>query len=325
MLAAEPPALTTGCQMRQLDPQAQSLLEAMNASGVPPLFTLPVAEARRARRRQLVVDPPRAAIAKVENDLVPGPSGGIPLRWYRPSSDARLPVTVYFHGGGWTVDDLDTHDHLCRRLARRSQAVVVSVAYRRAPEHPYPAAVEDAYAATVWVAATGRERGVDPARLAVAGDSAGGNLATVVTLLCRDRHGPAVRFQALAYPVTDHWRAGQASYGRYAEGYTLTREFMKWTFRQYLPDGFDRADPYLFPLHAPDLRGLPAALIVTAEFDPLRDEGRAYAERLRASGAAVEHLHLDDQMHGFLMQEATIDRARSAVDHFADAIRRGLA
>ena len=297
----------------------------MQASGQPPLFTMPVHDARRARRCQLVVDPPRVEMVKVDDDLVPGPLGGIPVRWYRPRPDAGLPVTLYFHGGGWTVDDLDTHDHLCRRLASRSQAVVVSVAYRLAPEHPYPAAVEDAYAATNWVAAIGRERGVDPARLAVAGDSAGGNLAAVVTLLCRDRHGPAVRFQALAYPVTDHWQAGHASYGQYAEGYTLTRDFMKWAFENYLPDGFDRADPYLFPLRAPDLSGLPAALIVTAEFDPLRDEGRAYAERLRAAGVAVEHLHLGDQMHGLLLQEANVNRAHGAVDRFADALRRGLA
>jgi acetyl esterase len=311
--------------MTQLDPQAQSLLEVMKASGQPPLFTLPVPDARRARRRQLVVDPPRVQIAKVEDDIVPGPLGGIPVRWYRPGLEGGLPVTVYFHGGGWTVDDLDTHDHLCRRLASRSHAAVVSVAYRRAPEHPYPAAVEDAYAATWWVAAIGRERGVDPARLAVAGDSAGGNLAAVAALLGRDRRGPAVRFQALAYPVTDYWQAGRASYGRYAEGYPLSRDFMKWTFGHYLPDGFDRADPYLFPLRAADLSGLPAALIVTAEFDPLRDEGRAYAERLRAAEVAVEHVHLGDQMHGFLLQEATVDRAREAVDHFADALRRGLA
>jgi acetyl esterase len=265
--------------MTQLDPQAQSLLEAMKATGLPPLFTLPVPEARRARRRQLVVDPPRVEMVKVEDDLVPGPLGGIPLRWYRPSPRDGLPVTLYFHGGGWTVDDLDTHDHLCRRLASRSQAVVVSVGYWLGPEHAYPAAVEDAYDAAQWVLAVGREHGADPTRLAVAGDSAGGNLATVVALLCRDRHGPAVRFQALAYPVTDHWQAGRASYDQYAEGYTLSRDFMKWTFDNYLPDGFDRADPYVFPLRAPDLSGLPPALIVTAEFDPLRDEGRAYSDR----------------------------------------------
>ena len=310
--------------MPQLDPQARSLLEAMKASDLSPVFTLPIPEARRARRRQLVVDPPRAEIAKVEDDLIPGPLGGIPLRWYWPSPDGRLPVTPYLHGGGWTIDDLDTHDHLCRRLASRSQAVVVSVAYRRSPEHPYPAAVEDAYVATQWVVAVGRERGVDPTRLAVAGDSAGGNLATVVALLCRDRHGLAVRFQALAYPVTDHWQAGRASYDQYAEGYTLSRDFMKWTFEQYLPAGFDRGDPYVFPLRTADLRGLPASLIVTAELDPLRDEGRAYAERLRAAGVAVEYVHLDDQMHGFLLQKAAVDRARVVVDHFADAIRRGL-
>jgi acetyl esterase len=310
--------------MTRLDPQARSLLEAMKASGQPPVFTLPVPDARRARRRQLVVDPPRVEVAKVEDDLIPGLLGGIPVPWYRPSPEGGLPVTLYFHGGGWTVDDLDTHDHLCRRLASRSQAVVVSVAYRRGPEHPYPAAVEDAYTAAQWVAAAGRDRGADPARMAVAGDSAGGNLAAVVTLLCRDRRGPPVRFQALAYPVTDYWQAGRASYGQHADGYTLTRQFMTWSFRQYLPDGADRTDPYLFPLRAADLSGLPAALIVTAEFDPLRDEGRAYAERLRAAGAAVEHLHLDDQMHGFLLQEAAVDRARDAVDHFADALRRGL-
>src|SRR5215472_19028354 len=191
--------------MTRLDPQAQSLLEAMKASGQPPLFTMPVPDARRARRRQLVVDPPRVQIAEVEDDLVPGPLGGIPVRWYRPSPEGGLPVTVYFQGGGWTVDHPDTHDHLCRRLARRSHAVVVSVAYWRSPEHPYPAAVEDAYAATGWVAAAGRDHGADPARLAVAGDSAVDNLATVVALLCRDRRGPPPRFQALAYPVTNHW------------------------------------------------------------------------------------------------------------------------
>ena len=310
--------------MTQLDPQARSLLTAMQAAGLPPLFTLPVAEARRARRRQLVVDPPRVEIAAVEDDLVPGPLGGIALRWYRPSPGSGLPVTLYFHGGGWTVDDLDTHDHLCRRLASRSQAIVVSVAYRLGPEHPYPAAVEDAYAAAQWVVAVGPKHGADPARVAVAGDSAGGNLAAVVALLCRDRRGPALRFQALACPVTDHWQAGRASYDRYAEGYTLSRDFMKWAFENYLPDGLDSADPYAFPLRAADLNGLPPALIVTAEFDPLRDEGRAYARRLRAAGVTVEHVHLDDQMHGFLLQDPTVDRARQAVDHFADALRRGL-
>jgi acetyl esterase len=206
---------------------------------------------------------------------------------------------------------------------------VVSVDYRQGPAHRYPAALEDAYAAVRWVATVAPERGVDATRLAVAGDSAGGNLAAAVTLLCRDRRGPAPRFQALAYPVTDHWRAGTPSYRQLATGYTLTQDFMKWSFEQYLPDGLDPndanfADPYLLPLRAPDLSGLPPALILTAEFDPLRDEGRAYAQRLKAAGVTVEHVHLDDQMHGFLLQELMIDRAREAVDQFGEGLRRAL-
>jgi acetyl esterase len=319
--------------MAQLDPQAQELLEAMRAFGRPPVHTLAIGDARRARRAQLVVDPPRVQLASVEDDRVPGPCGGTPVRWYRPSAESGLSATLYFHGGGWTVEDLDTHDHLCRRLAGRSRSVVVSVGYRQGPAHRYPAAVEDAYAAVHWLAAAATERGVDPTRVAVAGDSAGANLATVVALLCRDRRGPAPRFQALAYPVTDHWQAGTNSYRQRAEGYTLTQDFMKWSFEQYLPDGFDSndssyvdaADPYLFPLRAPDLSGLPPALIFTAEFDPLRDEGRAYAQRLQAAGVAAEHIHFEDQMHGFLLQELIIDRAREAVDQFADALHRALA
>jgi acetyl esterase len=319
--------------MVPLDPQARALLEAISAAGRPPVNSLPIEEARAARRAQLVVDPPRIALTSVEDDRVPGPRGGIPVRWYRPSIDSGLSAIVYLHGGGWTVDDLDTHDHLCRRLAVRSRAVVVSVDDRQGPAHRYPAALEDAYAALQWVASIAPERGVDSTRVAVAGDSAGGNLAAAVTLLCRDRRAPAPRFQALAYPVTDHWRGGTVSYRQYAEGYTLTQEFMKWSFEQYLPDGLDSADPsdlasadpYLLPLRAPHLRGLPSALILTAEFDPLRDDGRAYAQRLKAAGVTVEHSHWHDQMHGLLLQEPMVDRARAAVDQFADALRRALA
>jgi acetyl esterase len=305
----------------------------MRASGRPPVNTLPIGDARRARRAQLIVDPPLVQLASVADDRVPGPCGGTPLRRYRPSTDKGFPVALYFHGGGWTVDDLDTHDHLCRRLARRSGAVVVSVDYRQGPPTATQPPSKTPTPQYDGSRPSPQSAGSMPSRMAVAGDSAGGNLATAAALLCRDRRGPALRFQALAYPVTDHWQTGTTSYRQLANGYTLTRAFMKWSFEQHLPAGvdsidrssLDSADPFLLPLRAPDLTDLPPALILTVEFDPLRDEGRAYAQALKTAGVAVEHIHFEDQMHGLLLQEPMIDRAREAVDRFADALRRALA
>jgi acetyl esterase len=233
-------------------------------------------------------------------------------------------VLVYFHGGGWVIGNPDTHDNLCKALANRSSARVVSVDYRLAPEHRFPAAPEDCYAATCWVAERGAEIGVDGARLAVAGDSAGGNLATVVALMARDRGGPRLRHQVLIYPVTD-CDFDTPSYRDNAEGYLLTRDAMRWFWDHYLPDPDLRTNPYAAPLRAEKLAGLPPATVLTAEYDPLRDEGEAYAARLREAGVPVEATRHHGQIHGFVQLLDVFDAARRAVDELGLALRRALA
>jgi acetyl esterase len=252
-------------------------------------------------------------IALMRDLLIPGPAGGIPVRLYHPSPDMRAPLVVFFHGGGWTVNDLDTHDRLATLLAKDSGCAIVSVDYRRAPEAKYPAAVDDAYTALIWAVGNADVLNADPARLGVAGDSSGGTLATVTALLARDRHGPSIRQQVLLYPVTDYLDPPTTSYVERASGYSLNYDFMAWSWRNFLPAQWSRDDPYLFPLRAKDLSGLPATVILTAEYDPLRDEGKAYAERLRDAGVPVDYWNLEDQMHGFAMQTRVIDRAREAV------------
>ena len=244
---------------------------------------------------------PAPPVASVENRTIPGPAGAIPVRVYRdtdPTEQGR-PVLAWFHGGGHVIGSLDTHDAMARHLCREAACVVVSVDYRMGPEHPFPAAVDDCVAAVRWLAEHGREIGVDPGRLAVGGDSAGGNLAAVAALTARDEGGPALRHQLLVYPVTDY-RCRGPSYERYARGYgTLEAESMRWFRRHYLggPDGAD--DWRASPLLAADLSGLPPALVITAECDVLRDEGVAYAERLAESGTPCEHAPFPGMIHGF--------------------------
>jgi acetyl esterase len=299
-----------------LDPQAQALLDAAKAAGASPPYTLPVEEARRRMRAAFISADASHPVHSVDDELVPGPGGGLPVRIYRASPDAAAPAALFLHGGGWVVNDIDTHDHLCRRLAASSAVTVISLEYRRSPEHPYPAAVEDTYAAWRWLHDNGRRLSVDPRRLGVVGDSSGGTLAAVLCLLCRDRGAPAPRAQILGYPVTLTYDQTD-SYVRNATGYSLNRDFMRWFLDAYLDERADVTDPYLFPGAATNLAGLPQALVWTAGFDPLCDEGSAYAAALSAAGVPVEHRHLDDQMHGFLMQDRAIDRAREAIDQTA--------
>lgn len=249
----------------------------------------------------------------------------LPARFYEPPGLGieDRPLIVYFHGGGWTIGDSDTCDSVCRFLAANVPAAVLSVEYRLAPEDPFPAAIEDAFAAYRWTAVDNKRLGVDPERIAVAGDSAGGNLAAAVSLLARDEDGPAPAMQALIYPVTDAI-GGQASRDLFAKGFLLTKADMDWFERHYLPPGTNRADPRVSVLQAPDLTGLPPAYVATAGFDPLRDEGEAYATRLREAGVATTLRRHPGLVHGFANMTAISRTAREAMLELAGAIRGGL-
>ena len=303
-----------------LDPQVRALLDQVTAMGAPAFHTLPVAEARQVSAAMAALQGEPEPIARVENRGIPGPAGEIPVRIYTPGGGGPLPVLVYYHGGGWVIGSLETHDGTCRSLANAAGCVVVSVDYRLAPEHKFPAAADDAYAAAAWVADHAAALGADAARLAVGGDSAGGNLAAVVALMSRDRSGPRLAYQLLVYPVTDA-ACDTASYRENADGYFLTRDMMLWFWNHYLRSDSERRDPYHSPLRAPHVGGLPPALVITAEFDPLRDEGEAYAERLRAAGVPVRLTRYHGMVHGFFGLGAVLDQAKAAMAEATGALR----
>ena len=286
----------------------------------PPLRSLPVEESRAILR-----DAPRPEgppIHQVENRTIPGPGGELAVRIYRPGVGLRA-VIVYFHGGGWVVCDLDSHDRACRSLADATGATVVSVDYRLAPEHPFPAAADDGLAATSWVAAHADELGVDPNRLAVAGDSAGGNLAAAVPLMARAAGGPRIAFQLGIYPVLAA-DFDTPSYRENAERYFLTRSDMEWFWDQYVPVRADRTNPIAAPLSEPDLTGLPPSHIITAEHDPLRDEGAAYANRLREAGVPSTNTRYGGMFHGFFAMGALLPTAEQAFADVTGVLRRVL-
>jgi acetyl esterase/lipase len=310
-----------------LDPQAQAVIDLALESGRPPYHRLSPKDARQQfRETRPASTPTPPEIGAVRHVLAEGPSGPIPLRVYRPAgiaAGASLPGLVYYHGGGWVIGDLDTHDVFCRQLTAEAGIAVVSVDYRLAPEHKFPAAVDDAWAAARWVAADADQLGIDARRLAVGGDSAGGNLAAVVCLMARDQKGPAIAAQVLNYPVTD-LAADTDSYRDFADGYLLTRDGMRWFIGHYLASPEQASDWRASPLRARSLQGLPPALIVTAGFDPLRDEGEAYARRLRDAGGRVDYVCYGGMLHGFLPMGRLIDTAQRAVSHIAASLRQAL-
>jgi len=309
-----------------LDPQVKSLLELMETRGLPATHTLTPQEARAYyRERRFFTQPEPRPLAEVRDLVAPGLAGAIGLRLYRPvAAVIPAPTLVYFHGGGWTIGDLDTHDVLCRELADESGCVVVAVDYRLGPEHRFPAAVDDALAATRWLQSQARSIGLDAARFAVGGDSAGGNLAAVVAIALRDDAvAPALRLQLLIYPGTD-MRAVAPSHTHNGEGYLLTRDTITYFRSQYIDEQAHYEDWRASPLLHPDLSRLPPALVLTAGFDPLRDEGLQFADALSAAGTPAQYLCFERQIHGFILMGRVIDEATTAVALCANVLRRVL-
>ena len=313
-----------------LHPHARALLDLISERGLPSMQSLtPVAARAFYRDRRDFTQPEAPTVALVRELSADGPRGAIPLRLYRPAAPAGrapeppLPVLVYFHGGGWTIGDLDTHDVLCRQLANGSGCAVVAVDYRMGPEHRFPAAVDDALAATAWVAREARTLGLDAARLAVGGDSAGGNLAAVVALLARDLDGPAIAYQLLIYPATD-MRCRHPSHASNGRGYLLENETIAYYHDNYIDDAAHDLDWRASPLLHRDLSKLPPALVLTAGFDPLRDEGLAYADALDAAGTRSTYVCFERQIHGFITMGKVIEEANGAVALCAAELRRAL-
>jgi acetyl esterase len=306
-----------------LDPQCEALLNQMAEAGGPPPETVSVEENRALIAMIAELSGAAEDLARVEDVNVPGPAGDIAVRVYVPAGDGPFPTVVFFHGGGWVIGDIESHDVPVRRLANLVPAVVMSVDYRLAPEHPFPAAPQDCYAATVWAAANAGTYNADGSRLAVAGDSAGGNLAAVVSQMARDQGGPPIAFQLLVYPAVDA-RMTHASITENGEGYLLTKGFMEWFYGHYFTKESDADDPLASPLKASSLSGLPPALVLTAEFDPLRDEGEAYAAALKAAGGTAAAKRYDGMIHGFFQLGGVVDRNAELLDDCAGALRVAL-
>jgi acetyl esterase len=311
---------------KDLDPQMKSMLDLFNAAG-PMFLRAETPEQARAKMRALLeanpIPPPE--IYRVEDRHIPGADGNVAARIYTPEGNPPMGVLVYFHGGGWVLGDLESHDRVCRALAIQAGCVVVSVDYRLAPEHVFPAGAEDCYAATKWVSENAATIGADGARLAVGGDSAGGNLAAVVSMMARDRGGPAINFQLLMYPVTDCALDTPSQKEFAADGYVLSRGAMEWFWKNYCDTSAEKNNPYACPFRAKDLKNLPPALVLTASHDPLRDEGERFAERLIAAGVKTTCTRYEGVTHGFVSFADTLDKGKEGQRQAADALRVAFA
>ena len=305
-----------------LHPQAAAAVAIMARGPAPD--EVPIAEARANLDQGDQLAGEREEVAEVTDHEVPGPLGPIPIRSYQPSGDTEQPVAVFFHGGGFSAGSLASHDRLCRALANRSRCTVVAVDYRLAPEHKFPAGIEDAYAATAWISAHAGELGVDPNRLAVGGDSGGGTFATTVALLARDRGGPPISFQYLINPGGLDFDYDRPSMVEHAEGNFLTADLVRWIEDQYFADAADKEHPLAALNLAPDLSGLPPAVVLTAEHDPARDQGIELVRRLREAGVPVQHTDYPGMIHGWVNFKGVIDDGERGLDELAAAIRDGL-
>jgi len=310
-----------------LDPDALLVLDMIRMAGRPPFETLTPNEARTAYvNSRKVLQPPPENVSEVRDLTAPGPASEIPLRLYRGTAtgaDEKLPVLLYYHGGGWLLGDLESHDGVCRRFANAARCCVISVDYRMAPEHKFPACVDDCAAATRWVAEQAKPLRIHADRVAVGGDSAGGNLAAVMALLSRDGALPPLVFQLLIYPSTDMMMTTVSSQN-IGDGVPLTSKTMRWFIDHYIRNAADARDWRASPLRAVDLSGTAQALVLTCTHDPLCDEGIAYAQRLEREGVRVTHLHFSDQIHGFMSMGRIIRASDLAIDMMAAALKQTL-
>lgn len=304
-----------------LDPQVKIILEEDAAKVLPTLIEFSPVEARKQMADLAPPVDPLLMVDRVEDRRIKGPDGEIPVRLYYPEGNPPYPVLVYFHGGGWVIGDLDSHHAICHAISKTSDCLVAAVDYRLAPEHPFPAPVEDAYAATCWVAENADAIQADAGRIAIGGDSAGGTQATVVAMMARDRSGPQIALQVLIYPITDYYFE-TSSYLKNADGYMLTRDLMMWFWKHYLKNDEITDHPYVSPLRAENLGKLPDALVLTAQYDPLCDEGQAYAGRLQEAGGHVKLTRYDGMIHGFFRMTSRLDKARQALNEVAAALKR---
>lgn len=306
-----------------LDPQVEALLGQMKEAGAKPVEEMSVAEARALAWSYIDLQGEPEAVARVTHRMIPGPSADLPIRVYHPEGEGPFPALVMFHGSGWVLANLDVVDIPARALANRTGCVVVTVHYQKAPEHKFPTPLDDCYATTLWVVEHAEELDVDPARIGVAGDSAGGNLAAAVALKARDVGGPTLAYQLLIYPATD-FNLDTPSFLANAEGYLLQREGMRWFWEHYLADTRDADNPLACPLRAKDFSGLPPALVITAEFDPLLDDGARYAEALKGAGVPVTYRRYDGMVHGFFWMAGVVDRARALFEDIAKDVHATL-
>jgi acetyl esterase len=305
-----------------LDPQIKQVMESVAALGLPAANTVSPVEARA--NAKLRPRAPGPEVAKVEDRKIPGPDGDVPVRIYTPEGNGPFPILAWYHGGGWVIGDLDSADGSARNLCVGGKCVVVSVDYRLAPETKFPGPAEDCWSATVWAVENAASINSDPTRLAVGGDSAGGNLAAAMCLMAADRGGPEIALQLLVYPVTDV-NFSTVSYDENADGYSLTKAGMEWYWEHYLSSAGDASNPYAAPLQAKSLAGQPPALVITGEYDPLRDEGEAYAKRLQEAGVEATSTRYDGVIHGFFNMGAVVDKGQQAVDEASAALRKAFA
>jgi acetyl esterase len=307
-----------------LDPQAEAFLKEAAAAGAPPLESLPVPQAREMLRTLFAAPEPREPVKKVEDRLIDAGSVKLPVRIYTPEATGPLPIFVFFHGGGWVLGDCESYDAPCRALANGAGCIVVSVEYRLAPEHKFPAAPEDCYAATLWTVRNAASLGADPSRVAIGGDSAGGNLTAVVAQMARDRGGPPLVCQVLIYPVTNY-ALDTPSYKANAEGYLLTKGMMDWFWNHYLGSPSDGANPYASPLRATNFAKLPPALLITAGYDPLCDEGAAYDAKLREAGVKVVYSNYPGMIHGFFSLAHILSKGKDLQAEISRELRKAFA